>query len=87
MLKIKDNIDLKELEKFNFCKCDDDIKVDDVPILYDCYCYKNFYLYITKDRRIYGEQCDYVRGVVLSNENFDTLYDLIRADMIEKVEK
>jgi len=85
MLKIKDNVDLKELEKFNFCICDDDIKVDGVPILYDCYCYKDFYLYVTKDRKIYGEQCDYIRGTVLSNENFDTLYDLIKADLVEKV--
>ena len=87
MLKLKDNIDLKELEKYDFCEYEEDTKIDGTSILYDKYCYKNFFIYITEDRKIYGEQCDYIRGNVLGNENFDTLYDLIKADLIEKVDE
>ena len=86
MLKIKDNVDLKELEKYDFCEYEEDITIDEKPILYDKYCYKDFYIYITKDRKIYGEQCDYIKGTVLSNENFDTLYDLIKDGLVEKLE-
>jgi hypothetical protein len=87
MLKIKDNVDLKELEKYDFCEYEEDTKIDGIPILYDKYCYKDFYIYITKDKKIYGEQCDYIRGNVLGNENFVILYDLIKADLVEKVEE
>ena len=86
MLKIREDVDLKELEKFDFSEYEENIKIDGIPILYEKYCYKDFYIYITKDRKIYGEQIDYIRGNVLGNENFDTLYDLIKADLIEKVD-
>ena len=88
MLKIKDNVDLKELEKFGFDLDKDNIKIDDDLIIYSKYCYKNLFLYIGKSKTIYAEQCDYIRGQVLGgNENFDTLYDLIKADLVEKVEE
>lgn len=86
MLKIKDNVDLKELEKYDFCEFEEDTTIDGTKILYDKYCYKDFFIYITEDRFIYGEVCDYIRGNVLGNENLDTLYDLIKADLVEKVE-
>ncbi|HHX68683.1 MAG TPA: hypothetical protein GX708_11600 [Gallicola sp.] len=86
MLKIKDNVDLKELEKYDFCEYEEDIKIDGIPILYDKYCYKDFYIYITRDRKIYGEQCDYIKGNVLGNENFDTLYDLIKDGLVTKID-
>ena len=86
MLKIKDNVDLKELEKFGFSTYKDEIKIDDEKILYFTYCYKDFYLYVTDARNIYGEECDYIKGTVLANENFDTLFDLIQAGLVEKVE-
>lgn len=86
MLKIKDNVDLKELEKYDFCEYEEDTKIDGIPILYDKYCYKDFYIYITKDRKIYGGQCDYIKGNVLGNENFDTLYDLIKDGLVEKID-
>lgn len=86
MLKIKDNVDLKELEKYDFCEYEEDTKIDGISILYDKYCYKDFYIYITKDRKIYGEQCDYIRGNVLGNENFDALYDLIKDGLVEKID-
>lgn len=87
MLKIKDNVDLKELEKFDFCEFEENTKIDGTRILYDKYCYKDFYLYITEDKKIYGEQCDYIKGQVLANENFDTIYDLIKSDLVEKIEE
>ena len=87
MLKIKDNVNLKELEKYGFTKYEEDITIDRIKILYDKYCYKDFFIYITEDRFIYGEVCDYIRGNVLGNENFDTLYDLIKADLVEKVDE
>lgn len=87
MLKIKESVDLKELEKFDFCEYEGDETIDGVPILYDKYCYKDFYIYITKDRRISGEPCDYIKNTVLGNENFDTFYDLIKADLVEKVDE
>ncbi|MBR2248692.1 MAG: hypothetical protein IKE89_03505 [Bacilli bacterium] len=87
MLKIKDNVDLKELEKYDFCEYNEEQTIDRIKILYDKYCYKNFFLYITEDRRIYGEVCDYIRGTVMGQENFDTLYDLIKDDLVEKVKE
>ncbi len=86
MLKIKDNVDLKELEKFGFSTYEEEIKIDDERIIYFTYCYKDFYLYVTDTRKIYGEECDYIKGTVLANENFDTLFDLIQAGLVEKVE-
>ena len=59
MLKIKDNVDLKELEKFDFSEYEENIKIDGVPILYEKYCYKDFYIYITKDRKIYRKIGNY----------------------------
>jgi oligoribonuclease NrnB/cAMP/cGMP phosphodiesterase (DHH superfamily) len=86
MLKIKDNVDLKELEKFGLEKDNEYIKIDGDLIIYSKYCWKDMYLYITENRIIYAEQCDYIKGQVLGgNENFDTLYDLIKADLVEKV--
>ena len=77
MLKIKDNVDLKELEKFGF-----------IP---EIYCgdrayekkytkgfYKEYIIIWWKDREI---QVRYNGQILL-----ETLYDLIKADMVEKVE-
>ena len=86
MLKIKDNVDLKELEKFGFEIDEDNIKIDSSLIIYSKYCWKNLFIYVDENRIIYAEQCDYIKGQVLGgNENFDTLYDLIKADLVEKV--
>lgn len=68
MLKIKDNVDLKELEKFGFKK--------DKNIYY----YKNVFnvivLRVFDNRKISNPTDD--NGNVL-------LYDLIKADLVEKV--
>jgi len=71
MLKIKDNVDLKELEKFGFCNEVGYLQKDDTCITY----------YINKDTKrieIYigcGEEC------IVDN----TLYDLIQASLVEKI--
>lgn len=82
MLKIKDKVDLKVLEKFGFVYDDwsniyvlcDNYIVDD-----DIYCY-----FILKVNYI-------TREVFLETKNFenciDVLYDLIQANLVEKVEE
>ena len=62
MLKIKDNVDLRTLRKYNFM-----LK----------------YIHIMSDREIWFElkDNDYIR-----KEQYETLYDLIKADLVEKVD-
>ena len=83
MLKIKDDVNLKELEKFGFKKEDD-------------YYYLDFVPYNEND----NTGCSYI-GVEISTriidvehivvEDFsqavDTLFDLIQAGLLEKVEE
>lgn len=71
MLKIKDSVDLKELEKFGF--------VD------DGYHYKQLYeddliLVEKNNRKICIRTCDIVI------DSLDIIYSLIKADLVEKVE-
>lgn len=95
MLKIKDNVDLKELEKFGFKpKYDEDTgKV----CAYEKYRKEIDYIGLTvkiektKSRmRIFNRY--WVKNprweISPDKENFDidTLYDLIKADLVEKVE-
>lgn len=86
MLKIKDNVDLKELEKFGFVKLDNDCRghkyswrrIIDMNGYYE--------LYINKDNKlsVYIEigGYDYVR---IAGKLQTKLYDLIKADLVEKV--
>lgn len=72
MLKIKDSVDLKELKKFGFVK------------YYDSYYNGNLYgdcLWVMSDKSISvsGEQD-------IEAELIDYLFDLIKADLVEKVE-
>lgn len=79
MLKIKDNVDLKELEKFGLVK-------DDHFDLFTRYEYKpnnGTCLYVDEYRNIIIFPTYYDR---LSIKIMDKLYDLIKADLIEKVE-
>lgn len=71
MLKIKDNIDLKELEKFGFRNEIGFLQKDAESITY----------YINKDTR-FIEIWDYYDDEVVLD---DTLYDLIQAGLVEKV--
>lgn len=75
MLKIKDNIDLKELEKFEFEASNSwyhkTFKTETDTILY----------YIPKNSRT-------IQVIANFDVNLDdTLYDLIKADLVEKVEE
>lgn len=75
MLKIKDNVDLKQLEKFEFRK----IKYSN---LYCCK-YEDEYqnIIIGQDRIIHYNQ------FTCHNELSSVIYDLIKSDLVEKVEK
>ena len=75
MLKIKDNIDLSELEKFGF------------------ELHKNYTYYIGDFPVGNSIYIDYKRRIEFDDEWWgedfnlmDSLYDLIKADMVEKVE-
>ena len=80
MLKIKDNVDLKELEKFGF----EYLKKVDHPQKKCCYfisanvCQNGIMIY--DDRIVRNVGADSVL-----RETNDTLYDLIKADLVEKV--
>jgi hypothetical protein len=71
MLKIKDNVDLKDLEKFGF---------DKVTLLENnktYYCHSNICVYMpSRELHIYGE---------LAHHDCDILFDLIQAGLVEKV--
>ena len=86
MLKIKDNFDLKELKKYGFkytpncyeiCKLCLQDNLDGAV-----------YIRITNDRIIYPVSD--LDMYSLNNENefkmYDILYDLIKADLVEKIE-
>ena len=74
MLKIKDNVDVKELEKFGF-NCYSEEKQ-----LYDKQLYDDIEeINIYKDKEI----CIALDG--WETNRLDTLYDLIKADLVEKV--
>lgn len=80
MLKIKDNIDLKELEKFGFEKNENENKwvekwIDDTFRI--CVLFHN--KYITVDC-VSIFDCEWTL-------NLDIIYDLIKADLVEKVEE
>lgn len=77
MLKIKDNVDLKELEKFGFVKYH-------YRENHDYYMYPeidNYAIYIFVESR----------EIMISDKNFfdyhlNILYELIKADLVEVVE-
>ena len=71
MLKIKDNIDLTELEKFGFEK---------YYCSYYCgsLCGESLWVSSDKSISVFGEQD-------IDEEIIDILFDIIKADMVEKV--
>ena len=81
MLKIKDNIDLKELEKYDF-KLDkflcNNYTCKNGKVIYICEIYENkfmeLYLLTSTD---YGS---------VNGKDLNLLYDLIKADLVEKVD-
>lgn len=86
MLKIKDNVDLKELEKFGFLKCCD---------FANTYQENNYGFYVFNDSFYIDFQNDnyHKLGSIsfayepINTENIDKLYDLIKADLVEKIEE
>ena len=80
MLKIKDEFNLKELEKFGFKKYEYG-EYSSYPKTKK----ENTEIIIEKDRYIsinpYGE------NDIIKNSLLDTLYDLIKADLVVKVEE
>lgn len=76
MLKIRDEIDLKELEKFGFI-----------------FRANLFYKPSKKDRDLVDvlihQESKIIdcSGILGHNEKLDIIYDLIKADMVEKVEE
>lgn len=83
MLKIKDSVDLKELEKYGFKYCDVSKYDDFLDEKFMSYIYKNKQIYIDEDRSF--AHCEWPESMNLS-EKEDMLYDLIKADLVEKVE-
>ena len=83
MLKIKDDVDLKELEKFGFEYDEDN----------NCYFYYGFTradckseirIYIYNDTRVIATGFD---EYVDPNKIYNKIYDLIKAGLVEKVEE
>ena len=78
-LRIKDNVDLKELEKYGFMKdsyCPNKILPD-----YD-YCYDFLRIDIYNKKIFISSGVDEVNG----DEEIIKLYDLIKADLVEKID-
>ena len=78
MLKIKNNVDLKELGKYGFV-----IRTED-----NCLVKKVYLGNVNDDKNFY--QINPITRIIelkrLDNELDDTLYDLIKADLVEKVQ-
>jgi len=76
MLKIKDNVDLKELEKYGFKKGFDDyyIQSDNYSVI----------IQLNKENKIIRTRTtDY--NILQVRETWNIIYDLIKADLVEKV--
>lgn len=82
MLKIKDDLDLKELEKFGF---KENQKEQEWAV--------NFYEHawekvgVLYSRHIYLETEGKYYGAIIEDEGAELLFDLIQAGLVEKVEK
>lgn len=105
MLKIKDNVDLKELEKFGFKQVKDGHWEEWIYLGY-----KTTYFYRDSNRRLRKDvsseliKVDRYRTIVINMDikifpkeeiygyggwttDLEPIYDLIKADMVEKVEE
>ena len=79
MLKIKDNVDLKELEKYGF----ENITRESFIAKHYCYvseCGTNTFRILVKNNRTLSFNCP-------TNKVLNTLYDLIQAGLVEKAEE
>ena len=83
MLKIKDNVQLKELEKYGFRYCQTSME----KYLYTYYLDNEFDLTIYEDDKILRLGCCPIDDGSYADTNYlDVLYDLIKDDLVEKVE-
>ena len=76
MLKIKDNVDLNELEKYGFNCINEQKKFYDIKI--------NRY-HDNEEINIYDREIN-ISLDGWETKNLDILYDLIKADLVEKVD-
>lgn len=72
MLKIKDNVDLKELEKYGF-------KIIDNNNFKSIHYKQAFFITPNTDKIIVPER-------IIAGNDLDVMYDLITSDLVEKVE-
>ena len=79
MLKIKDNVDLKELEKFGFEL--NDIGLNEPYYIYEKYIKPYISICISEETRVITKYNDDNIGRI-KNEDIE---DLIKADLVEKV--
>lgn len=80
MLKIKDNVDLKKLEKYGFRE------IDDLGVIDYLYSKEQYDLVISNSRILYM-QSDYAISSDIPDKLLEVLYDLIKADLVEKVDE
>lgn len=87
MIKIKDNIDLKELEKFGFREVI--LHPNSLDIKKEVKGYSSrIYWVLERDKIIrIALNNQTLESLATNNEVEDTLYDLIQADLIEKVKE
>lgn len=82
MLKIKDSVDLKELYNFGFYKSGSvyqkNLEIDTTTTLFDAI---DICIYIVETERIIRFSAHDKRETI----KLDVLYDLIKADLVEKV--
>ena len=81
MLKIKDNVDLKELKKYDFRlngALNYEIRKDTVTYV----CRNNLYKNNCEELYLFKED----ESPFIRNKDLDLLYDLIKADLVEKVD-
>lgn len=82
MLKIKDNVDLKELEKFGFYDSLGIYQKNLETHFKGGFSFNDFMITVIKESRIIR----YHANKEIETYNLDTLYDLIKVDLVEKVE-
>ena len=97
MLKIKDNVDLEELEKFGFVKCGDSIETYFKAEKSNNWEQFESGIIVNPENKECQKEIVYYTnsitdGIELDEDSLqlvstlDTLYDLIKADLVEKVE-
>ena len=86
MLKIKDNIELKELEKFGFKYIEDKSYKGDFS-----YCGKligdNVILGVSEPSRVIYSSITITETTFIFSDGLDVIFDLIQAGLVEKVEE